>query len=1095
MHEFSGSGSACLTAFVRIPLTGTSSPAIGSKHATGTSPNFYTWLDLGTSLRTRWYFTTVLLLRSPARERWHVGDSSLAYEATPLTLSPPARVPRVLLHHQNPTMKFALRNPISFTPLPVTIITSVIYAALIVALLVVHLVVPPAPASSTPVAGINLTEAWLDLRLLTQTYHPYNSRPNDHVRDWLLRRIEAILESNGVSPSANDERHHLQVSSIESPAVVFSDVTSNVSFSAPGSAGEPGTSVYFEGTNILVYIRGSEGEEGSWWLKEATPSKGGVLVNAHYDSVSTGFGATDDGVGVVTVLQLIKHFTTKGKQPKKGIVALLNNGEEDSLNGARAFSQHPMSRFAHTFLNLEGAGAGGRAALFRSTDTEITRAYKGARYPFGNCGSGDEFKRGFVRSQTDYIVFNGLLGLRGLDVAFLDPRARYHTDQDDTRHTSINSLWHMLSASLVILETLSSDTSSTFEGKAHEKGKVPSGKGTTGVWFDMFGQSFAVLNLRTLFALSITLLVVGPIILILLGVILSKVDKFYLFSSSKHHHHQEGDDTVPLQGLRGITRFPVIFLAASAAVVALAFLVAKLNPYVVYSSPYAVWSMMLSAWLFVAWFLSRAIDFARPTALHRAYSLLWMFLLEWVILVVVTVYEQRLKIAGDYFLVFYFGAVFLSTFISFLELFGLQRKSVYADEFGVHEYGEVTGSCPRSSSSSRLLATNAEEQPPQSPTVEPEDGEEEEGQVADESTSLLRSSKRATFARQTSPHQNANAGKTDPLEEKQARVFGFEQAWSWSLPTSTWLLQFLLLAVVPVILAGQIGLLLVTGTYQTLADGNPPLPLYLSIAVFSVLVLAPLTPYLHRYTYHIPTFLFLVLIGTLIYNVVAFPFSTNNRLKLFFLQKVDLDTGINQVLLTGVGDPYLAEAINSLPSAAGQKRECTASSIWKGLTECAWHGISPEVVRSPHPEIPPHHTYSDWLTFHIFRAPNSTEARIRLWGRNTRACKIQFNQPISDFRVEGAGDDKRFQRVPEEGSKEIRLWSRTWEKEWTVKVKWQPQPGNGYGIDGRVVCLWSDDNETGVIPALDEIRHFAPDWVAVTKNGDGLVEGSKAFLV
>ena len=637
----------------------------------------------------------------------------------------------------------------------------------------------------------------------------------------------------------------------------------------------------------------------------------------------------------------------------------------------------------------------------------------------------------------------------------------------------------MLSASLATVEALSSDTSSTFDGKSQDKGQVPSGKGTTGVWFDMFGQSFAIVQLRTLFALSITLLVVGPIVLILLGVILGKLDKMYLFSSSKHHHHQEGDDRVPLQGLRGIARFPIISLVASAAAVALAYLLAKLNPYIVYSSSYAVWSMMLSAWLFMAWFLSRSIDYARPTALHRVYSLLWMFIIDWVILVVVTVYEQRLKIAGDYFLVFYFAAVFCAVFISFLELFGLQRKAVYADELAVHDYGEAAGSRPRSSSSGRLLAPNTDDR------ARP--GTADQSEDVDESTSLLHGPKPA--------HLTEPAGENDPMSDKESKIYGFEQKWSWSLPTWTWLLQFLLLAVVPVILVGQIGLLFVTGTHQTLADGNAPLPIYLAIAVFSILILAPLMPYLHRYTYHIPTFLFLVLIGTLIYNIIAFPFSTNNRLKLFFQQKVDLDTGINHVLLTGVGDPYLSEAINSLPSAAGQKRVCTASSVRRGLTECAWHGITPKVVQNPHPEIPPHHTYADWLNYHIFRAPNSTEARFRLWGRNTRACKIEFNQPIADFRVEGAGEDKRFQRVPDEGSKEIRLWSRTWEKEWTVHVKWRPQPGAGSGIDGRVVCLWSDDNETDVIPALDEIRHFAPDWVAVSKNGDGLVEGSKAFLV
>jgi Zn-dependent M28 family amino/carboxypeptidase len=57
------------------------------------------------------------------------------------------------------------------------------------------------------------------------------------------------------------------------------------------------------------------------------------LFNDLNCSVSTGFGATDDGMGVITVLQLIRFFTTPGNEPKKGIVAMLNNGEEDSLNG------------------------------------------------------------------------------------------------------------------------------------------------------------------------------------------------------------------------------------------------------------------------------------------------------------------------------------------------------------------------------------------------------------------------------------------------------------------------------------------------------------------------------------------------------------------------------------------------------------------------------------------------------------------------------------------------------------------------------------------------------------------------------------------
>ena len=1001
-------------------------------------------------------------------------------------------------------MKKNFHNPVAFRPLPVTIITSITYAALIVTLLVIHLVVPSAPNNPTAVVGTNLTEAWQDLQTLSSGFHPYNSRRNDQVRDWLLRRINTILESNGVLlPHVSDDRRYAVPGNGTAPkftpVVVFSDMISNVTFSAAGrltgssSHRNPGLSVYFEGTNIIVYIRGSEDGDEDWWkTNKKPPAKGGVLVNAHYDSVSTGFGASDDGVGVITVLQLIRHFTTKGLRPKKGIVALLNNGEEDFLNGAWAFSQHSMSQFTHTFLNLEGAGAGGRATLFRSTDVEVTRFYQKSVYPFGSVVSADAFKRGVVRSQTDYVIFNGVLGLRGLDVAFMEPRARYHTDQDDARHTSVDSIYHMLSAALSTVGGLASDTSSTFDGESAGKGKVPSGKGTDGVWFDLFGRALAVFQLHTLFALSITLLVVAPLTLIVLGSILIKVDKFYFFSSSKHHHHAEGDDSVSLQGWKGIVRFPVIFIFSSAAVVGLAFLLTKINPFVVHSSPYAVWSMMISAWLFLAWFLSRAADFVRPTAFQRAYSLLWMFAATWLILVLVTVLEQRPKIAGGYFMFFYFSATFVATTISFLELFGLPRKSDYAEKV---ENEEEEAASPRtgSISSGPLLNSSTGEQPKRG--LE-QNGDEDED--ATESTSLLRSGRQATFPHYSSAHANGDEDEQHESDGKEKhKVYGDEQAWSSSLPTWTWLLQFVILAPILIILVGQIALLFTSATYQTLEDGNSPLLVYVGIAVLSVLILAPLGPFLHRYTYHIPTFLLLVFIGTLIYNLVAFPFSPNNRLKLYFVQKVDLDTGINRVSLTGIGDPYLSEAIHSLPSSAGQKLECSKSGARRDLTECAWNGIPPRVVKNTHPGVPPEFGYADWINLNITRNSSRPRARFHLWGRNTRSCRINFNKPISDFNVVGASQDKRFKHVSEDGSRAILLWSRTWEKPWNVDVSWDIDERDGEGaagLDGRVACLWSDDNETGVIPALDEVKHFAPDWVAVTKTDDGLVEGSKAFM-
>jgi hypothetical protein len=219
-----------------------------------------------------------------------------------------------------------LHNPIAFTPLPVTIITFLVYSSLIIALLVIHLIVPSAPSNPTPVNGINLTEAWHDLQSLTNGFHPYNSHRNDKVRNWLLQRIEAIVSSSGASYNGIAHGFGYRKGTVgqslypenSTDVVIFNDMISNVTFS------EGKLSVYFEGTNILVYIRGSADESRDWWTSRSRPTgPGGILVNAHYDSVSTGYGATDDGVGVVTILQLIKYFTTPGNRPFKGVVVSL----------------------------------------------------------------------------------------------------------------------------------------------------------------------------------------------------------------------------------------------------------------------------------------------------------------------------------------------------------------------------------------------------------------------------------------------------------------------------------------------------------------------------------------------------------------------------------------------------------------------------------------------------------------------------------------------------------------------------------------------------------------------------------------------------
>ena len=499
---------------------------------------------------------------------------------------------------------------------------------------------------------------------------------------------------------------------------------------------------------------------------------------------------------------------------------------------------------------------------------------------------------------------------------------------------------------------------------------------------------------------------------------------------------------------------------------------------------------------------------------------MWMFLLGWIGLVAVTVLEDRYKIAGGYPMVFYFCGISLGTFLTFLECLALPRKSEYAKN-RVRHRDDIARQ--ESEPSSTLIAPSAEEQT----AIENPSGYGEEEEPT-EATPLFRDDRRTTFAHYARPGEDPDSAAGVHSATPPEKANGQEQQWAGALNHWTWLLQMLLLGPINVILLGQVGLLLTSAISQTGADGNSSLFIYVAIAFLVILILLPLSPFLHRFTYHIPTALLVVFVGTLTYNLVAFPFSANNRYKVYFMQEVDLETGINSVSLSGI-NPFVQQIISNVPSAAGQHVKCSNDTRGKaGLTKCVWKGLPPKVVPNMPAGTPPELGYLDWLHYNVSRDDDGTgtnqSAVFHLYGRNTRACKLVFNKPISDFSVEGAARDGRFRALPEEvGSKEIRLWRREWERPWDVHVKWSSSLSDGdngdddagksnrsmaekvdegsngeekqTGMDGKVVCLWSDANETGVIPALDELRRYLPDWVAITKLTDGLVEGYKRFMI
>jgi hypothetical protein len=386
--------------------------------------------------------------------------------------------------------------------------------------------------------------------------------------------------------------------------------------------------------------------------------------------------------------------------------------------------------------------------------------------------------------------------------------------------------------------------------------------------------------------------------------------------------------------------------------------------------------------------------------------------------------------------------------------------------------------------------------------IAPSDENEEEDAGATETTPLVsrENGHGRTFGTTFASRYRQSIVETDgpevgdDLDEHHA--FGSEQKWSAKLPTWTWLLQFLLLGPFILIVLGQVGLVIVTATAQTGTDGSAFLLPYLVVAGFSILLILPLGPFVHRITHHIPTFLFLVFIGTLIYNLTAFPFSGNNRYKAYFQQTVDLDTGISKVTIAGV-EEYVRDIISYIPSASGQSISCGVNpKIRNGLSFCSYEGPAPKVVHNVVGGVPPELGYDRWLTYNVFRVPGENKAQFHISGRETKACIIRWDDPFTSFHVHGSAPDDNAGDAGE--SDQIKLWHREWNREWVVDVEWAvsegKQPGDE-GRSGRVVCLWSDHNKADVIPALDEVQMYMPAWTSAVKLMDGLVEGSKRFVI
>lgn len=248
---------------------------------------------------------------------------------------------------------------------------------------------PPLPAHAEP-TEFNAPRAIARLgRILgDQRAHSVDTAADDAVRDRLIAELRAL----GLEPEVRDA---IDCSGFPRLRVVSCARVRNVIATIPGrSAGKH------------------------------------LLINAHYDSTPAGPGASDDGLGVATMLEVAALF--RQSPPPRPVTLLFNEGEEYGLNGADAFVRRdPLARDVNSLINIDTRGVSGPALMFETSSPNgaaIAAYSAGTRHPYANSISTDFAK--LIPNSTDVVKF-APRGWTLLNYGIIGNETRYHSPGDN----------------------------------------------------------------------------------------------------------------------------------------------------------------------------------------------------------------------------------------------------------------------------------------------------------------------------------------------------------------------------------------------------------------------------------------------------------------------------------------------------------------------------------------------------------------------------------------------------------------------------------------------------------------------------------------
>jgi Predicted aminopeptidases len=290
-----------------------------------------------------------------------------------------------------------LENPIRFD---FTLgLATFIFIIALVALGLYRLSAPDVVPANAPPLEFSSGRAMKTLDIVAKEAHPIGSLAHSATRDYLVKQ----LTDAGLAPQVQ--------------------TSTGVSQSAGGTV-RAGTV-----NNILARLQGTDNSKA-------------ILLSAHYDSVPTSFGASDDGAGVVAILETLRALRA-GEPLRNDVIFLFTDAEEVGLLGANAFvTEHPWARDVGVTFNFEARGNSGPVIMFETSEQNgwlIKEFAKAAPRPVANSAAYEVYR--ILPNDTDLRVFKKA-GLAGLNFAYIDGFTHYHTQLDTFASVDEKSLQH-----------------------------------------------------------------------------------------------------------------------------------------------------------------------------------------------------------------------------------------------------------------------------------------------------------------------------------------------------------------------------------------------------------------------------------------------------------------------------------------------------------------------------------------------------------------------------------------------------------------------------------------------------------------------------